>query len=207
MTESLLTLSEVEVSRSPAQRRILRGAIAAAVALHLAILAVLIWRPHMAPVRVTVAHQGSIAAYVNVVPAPAGTAGASRPVARPRPVSLATPAKTASQEPVANESTGAEANATGTAQGGGPVRMSAGQIQLLQRVEPVYPPLMLAARRTGTVVLDATIHPDGTIGEVTVLQSLGSLFDRAAMDAVKQWRYTPPGFGAILTVTVIFSIR
>jgi TonB family protein len=56
-------------------------------------------------------------------------------------------------------------------------------------------------------VLDATIHPDGTIGDVTVLQSLGSLFDRAAMNAVKQWRYSPPGFEAVLTVTVIFSIR
>jgi protein TonB len=85
--------------------------------------------------------------------------------------------------------------------------MSAGQIQLLNKVEPVYPPLMLAAKRTGTVVLDATIHPDGSIGDVTVLQSPGPVFDRAAVDAVKQWRYSPPGFEAILTVTVIFSIH
>ena len=40
-----------------------------------------------------------------------------------------------------------------------------------------------------------------------VLQPLGPLFDRAATEAVKQWRYSPPGFEAVLTVTVIFSIR
>jgi protein TonB len=208
MAEPFLTLGEVEIARSPTQRRLLRSAIAAAVVLHLIVLAVLIWRPRTTPVRVSVAHQGSISAYVNVVPAPAGTAGAPRPVAKPRPVSLATAAKVAPPEPVANESTGsAGQEVAGPAQGGGPVRMSAGQIQLLNKVDPAYPPLMLAAKRTGTVVVDATIHPDGSIGNVTVLQSLGPLFDRAAIDAVKQWRYSPPGFEAILTVTVIFSIR
>ncbi len=207
MAEQLLSLGDVEISRNPAQRRILRGAIAAAVVLHLILLAVFIWRPRTIPVRVSVAHQGSISAYVNVTPAPAGTTGAPRPVTKPRPVTLRTAAKAAPEEPVSNESTGAGQQVAGTAQGGGPVRMSAGQIQLLNKVEPVYPPLMLAAKRTGTVVLDATIHPDGSIGAVAVLQSSGPIFDRAAIDAVRQWRYSPPGFEAILTVTVIFSIH
>jgi TonB family protein len=66
---------------------------------------------------------------------------------------------------------------------------------------------MAAAGREGTVVLDAIINADGTIGDVTVLQSIGSLFDQAAINAVKRWRYTPPGFQAIVTVTVIFTIR
>jgi TonB family protein len=207
MTEQLLNLREIELGRNPSQRRILRGAIAAAVVLHLVLLAVLIWRPRTTPTRVSVAHQGSISAYVNITPKPAGTTGAPRPVTQPRPVSLATAAKAPPQEPVANESTGAGQDVVGTAQGGGPVRMSTGQIQLLKKVDPVYPPLMLAAKRGGTVVLDATIHPDGSIGDVSVLQSLAPLFDRAAIEAVKQWRYTPPGFEAVLTVTVIFSIR
>ena len=72
MAEQFLTLGDVEIGRNPAQRRILRGAIAAAVVLHLMLLGVFIWRPHSTPVRVSVAHQGSISAYVNVVPAPAG---------------------------------------------------------------------------------------------------------------------------------------
>ena len=202
-----LSLREVEIGRNAAQRRILRSAIAAAIAIHAILLAVLIWRPHTRPVRVTVAHPGSISAYVNITPAPAGTSSAPKPVTKPRPVSLASNPKAPPPEPVSNESTGAGQEVAGNAQGGGPVRMSAGQIQLLKKVDPIYPPVMLAAHRTGTVILDAIINPDGSIGDVMVLQPLGPLFDRAAVEAVKQWRYSPPGFQAVLTVTVIFSIR
>jgi len=208
MSAQLLTLREVDIGRNPAQRRTLRGAIAAAIVLHAIALAVLVWRPHTTPVRVTVAHQGSISAYVNIAPAAAPTTGAvPRPVTKPRPVSLASAPKAPEPEPASNESAGPAQNVAGGAQGGGPVRMTTGQIQLLKKVDPVYPPVMLAAKRTGTVVLDATIKPDGSIDDVMVLQSLGPLFDRAATQAVKQWRYTPPGFEAVLTVTVIFSIR
>jgi TonB family protein len=207
MAEQFLTLREVDIGRNPAERRILRGAIAAAIALDLILLAVLVWRPHGTPVRVAVAHQGSISAYVNITPAPAGTSSAPKPVTKPRQVSLASTPKSTPPEPVSNESTGAEQNLVGTAQGGGPVRMSAGQIQLLKKVDPIYPPVMLAAHRAGTVVLDAIINPDGSIGDLMVLQPLGPLFDRAAVQAVKQWRYSPPGFEAVLTVTVIFSIH
>ena len=207
MAEQFLSLREADVARNPAERRVLRGAIAAAVVLHLILLAMLVWRPHSTPVRVSVAHPGSISAYVNITPAATGTTGTPRPVNKPRPVKLAPVAASAAQEPQSADATGAAQNVVGMAQGGGPVRMSAGQIQLLKKVEPVYPPLMLAAKRDGTVVLDAIIHPDGSIGDVTVVQSVGPLFDRAAINAVKQWRYTPPGFEAVLTVTVIFSLR
>jgi periplasmic protein TonB len=208
MAEHFLSLREADIARTPAQRRILRGAIAAAVVLHALALAVLIWKPHTSPVRVTVARQGSISAYVNITPAPAATTGAApRPVIKPRPVSLATAFKAAEPQPASNESTGAAQDVAAGAQGGGPVRMTTGQIQLLKKVDPIYPPLMVAAKRGGTVVVDATITPDGSIDDVMVLQSLGPLFDRAAIQAVKQWRYTPPGFEAVLTVTVIFTIR
>ena|SRR5436853_2190457 len=205
----LLNLAEAEVARSPAERRILRGAIGTAIVLHAIVLAVLVWRPHTTAQRVTVAHQGSIAAYVNVMPAPAGTSGAAKPVIKPRPVSLAPArANVPDPRPASNESPGPGQDvAVAAGAQGGPARISPGQIQLVNKVDPVYPQLMLAAKRTGTVVLDATIRPDGTIDDVKVLQSLGSLFDRAAIDAVKQWRYTPPGFEAVLTVTVIFSIK
>ena len=104
------------------------------------------------------------------------------------------------------EMPGEQARAVGT-QGSGPTRLSLGQVQLIKRVEPIYPPLMVSARRDGTVVLDAIINSDGTIGDITVLQSLNSLFDRAAVDAVRQWRYSPIGFQAVVTVTVRFNLR
>ena len=50
---------------------------------------------------------------------------------------------------------------------------------------------MESARIEGVVVLDAVIHRDGTIGDITVLQSTSPAFEQAAIAAVKQWRYTP----------------
>jgi TonB family protein len=207
MADQLLTLGDVEIARNPAERRLLRGAIAFAVALHVCVFSMLWWWPHRTPMRVSVARQGSISAYVNVLPAPAATSGGPPAVSKPRPIKIALAAAAPKEEAVSNESPGAQQATTGVAQGGGPVRMSTGQIQLLTKVDPVYPPLMISAKRSGTVVLDATINPDGSIGDVKVLQSLGPLFDRAAVQAVRQWRYSPPGFEAVLTVTVIFSLR
>jgi TonB family protein len=69
---------------------------------------------------------------------------------------------------------------------GGPV--AAGR--LLKRVPPVYPE---DARRNyvqGTVRLLAVIQEDGSIGELRVAKGVCSL-SRAAIDAVKQWRYQP----------------
>jgi TonB family protein len=209
MAEQLLSLRAAELPRDANQRRNLSGGVVAAIALHVIVLAALVWVAQRPPVRVAVAHEGSIAAYVNVAPAPAGTTGVARPPEKPRVIKAAEPSAVPPDEPVSNESPGANAGgATGATQGAtGPVRIQTGDVQLVRKVEPVYPPLMVTAGREGTVVLDAVINPDGSIGDVMVLQSISSLFDRAAVDAVKQWRYSPPGFQAIVTVTVIFSIR
>jgi protein TonB len=90
----------------------------------------------------------------------------------------------------------------------GPVRVSPGEGPgLVKRVEPKYPPIAQAARMEGTVILDAVIHQDGTVGEITVLRSANPLFDQSAIDALKQWRYTPGPYDVILTVTVNFTMR
>ena len=57
-----------------------------------------------------------------------------------------------------------------------------------------------------TCRIDAIIHADGTIGDVTLLRSTNEAFTRSAIDAVKQWKYTPIGFEAIVTVTVNFTL-
>ncbi len=89
----------------------------------------------------------------------------------------------------------------------GPVRLgSGGNLTLLKKVAPIYPSVMQSARMTGQVVLDAVIHADGSIGDVTVLKSTNDLFARAAIDAVKQWRYTPLPYEGIVTVTVNFTL-
>jgi protein TonB len=85
---------------------------------------------------------------------------------------------------------------------------SGGQgLALLKRIEPAYPPAMQAARVEGMVVLDAVIHRDGSVGDIKVLKSSGPHFERAAIDAVKQWLYAPIPYEGILTVTVNFTLR
>ena len=62
--------------------------------------------------------------------------------------------------------------------------------RLVRRVDPVYPDLARRAHIGGTVVLNAVIRPDGKVGAVQVVSG-NPLLARAAVDAVRQWRYDP----------------
>ena len=206
-TDKLLSLGRDEITLNPAVRRVRTEAIVGTVVLYLIIFAAIIFIPWHEPERMTVSHPGSISAYVNVMTTPVGTTGA-RPAAAARPKPAARAPSVMPAEIAASTADSAPAQeAAGAAQGGGPVRMSIGQLQLIKKVEPIYPPLMIRARQDGSVVLDAVIHTDGTIGDITILQSLNPLFDRAAINAVKQWQYTPIGHEGIVTVTVKFTLN
>ncbi len=61
---------------------------------------------------------------------------------------------------------------------------------LIQRVQPLYPPLARSAHIHGAVVLFATISTAGTIENLRVLSG-HPLLVGAALDAVKRWRYRP----------------
>ncbi|MBV1883705.1 MAG: energy transducer TonB [Pseudomonadales bacterium] len=57
---------------------------------------------------------------------------------------------------------------------------------------PVYPRTSQRLRQEGTVILTLLIRPDGTVAEVDVKVSSGhSRLDKAAVKAVKRWRYLP----------------
>ena len=73
-----------------------------------------------------------------------------------------------------------------------PVVISQGVAQgyLVRRVQPRYPPLALAARIEGSVVLMAVISREGTIENLRVASGHPMLAG-AAIDAVRQWRYRP----------------
>lgn len=78
-------------------------------------------------------------------------------------------------------------------------------------VAPEYPALARAARREGTVILEAVLDTDGNVREARVLRSV-PLLDDAALEAVRQWRFTPTLLNGepvpvVLTVTVVFSLR
>jgi TonB family protein len=179
-----------------------------AAVVHVVLLAVLVHvKSH--PPRVSAAGSplGSMTAYVAGTAAGAPAATAPKPAA-PKKNALTTKAAKA----VPNDEAAASAGSPGVAgagqAGGGPVRFgTGGQLSLIKRVQPIYPALMQSARMTGQVVLDAIIHPDGTIGDITVLRSTNDAFAQSAIAAVKQWRYSAPGFEGILTVSVNFTLN
>ena len=81
----------------------------------------------------------------------------------------------------------------------------------VHHVDPVYPPLAQTARVQGIVIIEATIAEDGSIMDARILRSV-QLLDRAALDAVRQWRFTPTllngqAVPVIMTVTVMFTLN
>ena len=78
-------------------------------------------------------------------------------------------------------------------------------------MNPVYPPIAQSARVQGVVIIEAVIGPTGQVQEARVLRSI-PLLDSAALDAVKQWEYTPTLLNGvpvpvIMTVTVNFTLQ
>jgi protein TonB len=95
----------------------------------------------------------------------------------------------------------------------GPIRVG-GNVQaarILNRVQPVYPPLARQTRIAGTVRLHAIISKDGTIQQLEVMSG-HPLLQQAALDAVRQWRYQPTLLNGDpvevdTTIDVIFSLN
>jgi protein TonB len=74
----------------------------------------------------------------------------------------------------------------------GPVHLSSGVVAglLLKKTTPMYPPIAVAARVEGTVVLEATISASGSIQNLRVVSG-HPMLQQAALDAVRDWRYRP----------------
>jgi protein TonB len=72
------------------------------------------------------------------------------------------------------------------------VRISQGVSQglLIKRVQPKYPPAALAIHAAGAVQIEATINKEGSVTNLKVLSG-DAVLSRAAMEAVRQWRYKP----------------
>ena len=73
-----------------------------------------------------------------------------------------------------------------------PVRIG-GDVQeseLILKAAPVYPPLAIQARVSGDVILEAEIDEDGNVATIKIVGG-HPLLIKAAVDAVKQWKYSP----------------
>ena len=62
--------------------------------------------------------------------------------------------------------------------------------EAITKVKPVYPDEARRAGVTGTVMVQAHVREDGTVGECRVVKSIPEL-DAAAIAAVRQWRFKP----------------
>lgn len=58
-------------------------------------------------------------------------------------------------------------------------------------VEPVYTPEAKLNRITGVCILELTISETGSVAEAQILKPLPQGLDRAALDAVRQWKFQP----------------
>ena len=77
-------------------------------------------------------------------------------------------------------------------------------------MEPAYPRIAVAMGIEGTVILDAIVNEEGGVESLKVLRS-GGVLDRPALEAVRQWRYSPVILNGrpekfILTVVVSFRL-
>lgn len=81
----------------------------------------------------------------------------------------------------------------------------------IRDVKPEYPMEARAAGISGLVIIETVIDTTGVVRDARVLKSVPAL-DHAALDAVKQWQFTPTRLNntpvpVIMTVTVNFSLQ
>jgi TonB family protein len=62
--------------------------------------------------------------------------------------------------------------------------------KLVKRIEPIYPELAGRMKMTGTVKVEITIRPDGSVRDVRILGG-NPVLAAAVEEAVKQWKYSP----------------
>lgn len=81
----------------------------------------------------------------------------------------------------------------------------------VRHVPPEYPWIAQQNKVEGTVILEAVIAESGRVRDVRVLRSV-PLLDQAAVDAVRQWHFTPTllngeAVPVVMTVTVRFELK
>lgn len=104
---------------------------------------------------------------VQTAPIPAAIAAPAPPVSSPAPVGeMMAPVSTAASNDLS--------------------------LNLIFAPSPAYPVASRRNREQGVVILDVTLGEDGRVAEISVMRSSGhDRLDRAALTAVRRWRWTP----------------
>lgn len=73
--------------------------------------------------------------------------------------------------------------------------------------QPAYPQRALEQEREGSVRVRITIAADGSVSDAVVIAASPSgWFERAALDAVRTWRYQPPGRPLVTEALIEFKL-
>jgi TonB family protein len=103
---------------------------------------------------------------------------------------------------------------SGGGTGGGPYRPGSGidPPRILREVKADYTEEARRRALSGEVVLEIVVRSDGSVGDVKLLQGLGSGLDERAMQAVRQWRWAPAQkqgtpVDVLVEVAVEFKLR
>jgi protein TonB len=103
---------------------------------------------------------------------------------------------------------------SGGGTGGGPYRAGSGiePPALLRELKPDYSEEARRQSVEGDVLLEIVVRRDGSVGDVRVLQGLGHGLDERAVQAVRQWRFSPAhrrgtAVDVIVEVAVEFKLR
>lgn len=90
--------------------------------------------------------------------------------------------------------------------------LSSGRVKpatVIKKTDPVYPPEAMQEGTEAVVILEALVAEDGTVTGVRIVKG-HQLFDEAAMNAVREWRYSPAllngqPYPCRVTVTFVFK--
>lgn len=103
---------------------------------------------------------------------------------------------------------------SGGGTGGGPFRPGSGITapSIQREIKPDYTEEGRRRNIEGDVVLEIVVRSDGTVGSVKLVSGLGAGLDERAIDAVRQWRFSPARrYGTpvdvIVEVAVEFKLR
>jgi TonB family protein len=84
--------------------------------------------------------------------------------------------------------------------------------KIIHLVQPHYPADAKHRGLEGKVVVDVIIDEAGNVREPFVIKSAGPLLDRASLDAVRQWKYSPTVLNGVpvsvhTMISVVFSLN
>lgn len=135
----------------------------------------------------------------------AGRGASVIPAPAPSPSAPASEPTSAATEPVSTPVQDAASVAAAPPVAPPPVP-SAPKLVVLEREEPSFPPDLVRSMGSGSVKLRLTVERNGSVGDVEVLSSSHRRLNRAAIDAVKAWRFEPIAEPQTAQVEVGFSL-